>query len=201
MYSTLIFDLSEVLISGLKGVEKILSPRLGLPEHNVIQALFAPHTYEFFRGEVTEQTWLERLLRQNSWDGLSADDVAHIVRHNFDRRVDGMQPVLARLAGRYELALLSDHAREWMDYIRPRHTFLSVFPHRFFSFDLGHTKREKAAFSMALAGLNKTADECLFIDDLASNIAVAASVGIQGIQFESAEQLAAALRGHGITLS
>ncbi len=200
MYSTLIFDLSEVFISGLTGVEVTLAPRLKLPEKEIFDAMFAPPTYEFFVGKVTEQHWLEQLIRKNAWTGVTAAELATIVRLNFDRRVEGTEALARQLAGRYELAILSDHAREWMDYIRPRHAFFDVFPHQFFSFDLGHTKRDTMAFAMALERLHKTADECLFLDDLESNLHVARSVGIEGILFRNAKQAAAELRRRGISV-
>jgi HAD superfamily hydrolase (TIGR01509 family) len=200
MYSTLIFDLSEVLISGLTGVEKTLAPRLELPEKEIFEAMFAPPTHEFFEGKVTEKHWLEQLIQKNAWVGVSAEELAQIVRRNFDRPVDGTEAMVRQLAGSYELALLSDHAREWVDYLRPRHAFFSAFPHQFFSFELGHTKRESIAFSMVLERLNKTGDDCLFVDDLESNLRVARSVGIQGILFKDARQAAAELRRLGITV-
>jgi FMN phosphatase YigB (HAD superfamily) len=46
--------------------------------------------------------------------------------------------------------------------------------------------------------LGKRADVCLFVDDLESNIRVARSVGIDGIQFKNANQAAQALRDRGI---
>jgi len=37
--TTLLFDLSEVLIAGLRGVEKVLAPRLELPEDEILRKL------------------------------------------------------------------------------------------------------------------------------------------------------------------
>ena len=200
MYSTLIFDLSEVFISGLTGVEVTLAPRLDLPEREIFDAMFAPPTPDFFCGRMTEAAWLEQLIRNHRWVGVSAEELGGIMRRNFDRRVEGTESLVRKLAGRYELAMLSDHAREWIDYIRPRHSFFSLFPHQFFSFDLGHTKQERAAFSLTLERLGKSAGECLFVDDLESNLRVARSVGIEGIQFRNTQQAAAALRDRGISV-
>ena len=200
MYSTLIFDLSEVFISGLTGVEVTLAPRLGLPEREIFDAMFAPPTPDFFCGRMTEAAWLEQLIHNQGWVGVSAEELAATMRANFDRRIEGTESLVRKLAPRYELALLSDHAREWIDYIRPRHSFFALFPNQFFSFDLGHTKQESAAFSLALAKLGKTADECLFVDDLESNLRVARSVGLDGILFKDAQQAAGALRERGISV-
>jgi HAD superfamily hydrolase (TIGR01509 family) len=99
------------------------------------------------------------------------------------------------LASRYELALLSDHAREWVAYVQSIHPFLKRFRHTFFSYDLGRTKRDPQAFLTVLDVTSVPAHRCLFIDDNPKNVNVAESVGIPGIRFVNAEQLAAELEG------
>jgi FMN phosphatase YigB (HAD superfamily) len=96
------------------------------------------------------------------------------------------------------LALLSDHAREWVEFILPQHPFLECFSHQFFSYELRHTKRERITFLTVLYKLGRQAGECVFVDDLATNIEVARSVGLHGIQFKDVQQLTAELRGLGL---
>jgi phosphoglycolate phosphatase-like HAD superfamily hydrolase len=199
-YSTLIFDLSEVFISGLYGAEKELAARLGLPEKSVERALWIPWTVPFFEGRLTERQFLDEVIRQGGWTGITAEEVGGYLRRNFCNRVPGTEELLRRLSGRYELALLSDHAREWVDFIRQQHSFLECFSHRFFSFELRHTKRERITFLTVLYKLGREASDCVFIDDLATNIEVARSVGIHGIQFQDVRQLSAELRALGMAL-
>ena len=54
---------------------------------------------------------------------------------------------------------------------------------------LGKTKKNPHTFLDVLEQMTYSASECLFIDDSAKNIEVAASVGISGIQFANAQQL------------
>jgi len=197
-YSTLIFDLSEVLISGLYGAEVELAVRLGLPEKSVERALWLPWAPSFFEGRLTEQQYLDEVIRRAGWTGITADEVGSHLRRNFCRRVPGMEALIRTLSGRYELALLSDHAREWVDFIRQQHPILECFDHRFFSFELRHTKRERITFLTALYKLGREPGECVFIDDLATNIEVARSVGIRGLHFIDAPTLAADLAQLGI---
>lgn len=197
-YSTLIFDLSEVFISGLYGAETELAPRLGLPGNTVQRDLWIPWTLPFFEGRLTEQQYLDEVIRRGGWTGITAEEVGACLRRNFCNRVPGTEELLRRLSGRYELALLSDHAREWVDFIRQQHPFLECFDQRFFSFELRHTKRERITFLTVLYKLGREAGECVFIDDLPSNIEVARSVGLRGIQFKDVKQLSAELRALGI---
>lgn len=197
LYSTLIFDLSEVFISGLYGAETELAPRLGLPEKTVQRDLWIPWTVSFFEGRLTERQYLDEVIRRGGWTGITADEVGSYLRRNFSRRVPGMEDFIQRLSGRYELALLSDHAREWVDFIRQQHPLLECFDHIFFSFDLRHTKRERITFLTVLYKLGREPGECVFIDDLATNIEVARSVGLHGIQFKDVGQLSGELRALG----
>ena len=197
-YSTLIFDLSEVLISGLYGAETELAARLGLPEKAVERALWLPWAPSFFEGRMTEQQYLDEVIRRGGWTGITADEVGSYLRRNFSRRVPGMEDFIRRLSARYELALLSDHAREWVAFIRQQHPVLECFARRFFSYELRHTKRERITFLTVLHMLGRQANECVFIDDLATNIGVARSVGIHSLQFKDAPTLPADLAQLGI---
>jgi len=197
-YTTLIFDLSEVLISGLYGAEVELAARLGLPEKSVERALWLPWAPSFFEGRLTEQQYLDEVIRRGGWTGISADEVGSYLRRNFCRRVPGMEELIRTISGQYELALLSDHAREWVDFIRQQHAILGCFDHQFFSFELRHTKRERITFLTVLYKLARQASECVFIDDLATNIEVARSVGLHGIQFKDVTQLVTELKPLGI---
>jgi len=98
-------------------------------------------------------------------------------------------PILTELASRYELVLLSDHAREWIAYIEPVHPFLKIFKHTFYSYNLGRLKKDPETFSEVLDAMSFPSRSCLFIDDNPVNVAVARSVGILSIRFVNAEQL------------
>jgi HAD superfamily hydrolase (TIGR01509 family) len=199
-YSTLIFDLSEVLIAGLFGAEKGLAARLGLPEKRVAQELWIPWATSLFEGRLTEHEYLQEVIRRGGWQGISPEEVGAYLRQNFCQRVTGMEDLLRNLSRRYELALLSDHAREWVEFIHQQHPFLDRFSHQFFSYELRHTKRERITFLTVLHKLGRQASECVFIDDLEHNVAVAASVGIRSVQFKDASQLAGELRSLGVDL-
>lgn len=198
-YSTLIFDLSEVLIAGLWGAEKELAVRLGLPEKRVAQELWIPWATSLFEGRLTEQQYLDEVIRKAGWQNITAFEVGAHLRENFRRSVPGMQELVRRLAPRYELALLTDHAREWVEYIREQHPVLECFAHQFTSYELRHTKRERITFLTVLYQLGRQAGECVFVDDLATNIEVARSVGIHGIQFKDVSQLITDLHALGIS--
>jgi HAD superfamily hydrolase (TIGR01509 family) len=187
MNPRIIFDLSEVLIYGLVGVEKSLSAALPLTENEILQC-FVRQLEEICRGEITEDEFLQQLLTQQSWD-MPLDILKKSIRDNFQREVEGTRAILTHLAKKYDVILLSDHAREWVTYIQSIHPFLCEFKQTFFSYELGKTKKDPRTFEEVLKKMSWLANECWLIDDSPKNIEVAASVGINGIQFESAKQL------------
>jgi FMN phosphatase YigB (HAD superfamily) len=187
-----IFDLSEVLIAGLLGVEHALADRLAMRPEVVLSALGSNLLHQLCRGELTEGQYLNQIITREGWD-ISADEIKPLIRENFHRRVAGMDEVLNRLSSQYELFLLSDHAQEWVDYIRKIHPFLEIFKRQFYSFEFGQIKQETSTFEKVLGQIKYAPRDCLFIDDSAGNIRSAGSVGIEGIQFRDAEQLVNAL--------
>ena len=194
---TLIFDLSEVFIAGLKGIEPSIAARLSIDEASVSRGLNCLRLQELFRGSITEDAYLQMLHDDNGW-AISTDDLKQIIRRNFHYQVPGMDDLLPRLRDKYRIFLLSDHAREWIEYIRTIHPFLEQFHAQFYSCELKQTKRDPSTFSRVLASVQRDAADCIFVDDSERNVAAALSAGIPSIHFVSAAQLQADLRQMGI---
>jgi putative hydrolase of the HAD superfamily len=188
MTKTIIFDLSEVLISGLLGVEKSIAAQVGISEDQVLPVFKTPALQDLFCGKLSEEAYLACLLRDCDWR-ISPEQIKHLMRENFRRCVPGMEKLVRRLARNYKLVILSDHAREWIAYIQTVHPFLQMFSPCFFSFDLQQTKRYPSTFQRVVRTLNRDPRECLFIDDSLVNIQAAQSIGLPSIQFTSARAL------------
>jgi len=194
---TLIFDLSEVLISGLVGIEKPLSTTLHQSKKTILAAFGGERLKQICRGELSEEAYLEQIIAEQQWE-LSIDTLKKTIRQNLQQRVEGMEPLVTYLIPRYQLVLHSDHAVEWVTYLRQAHPFLDLFDPQFFSFDLKHTKDEPAAFQTMLEKLGQAPDTCLFIDDNPRNVRTAEAVGLAGIHFINAAHLRGELAERGI---
>ena len=182
------FDLSEVLISGLFGVEKELSPILGLPSAEILSQLGGQRLRRLCRGELTEEEYLDDIRKSEGWP-TSNEQLQAAIRRNFHNIVEGMVGLAQELSLTYELVLFSDHAREWIDYIQTIHPFMSLFGIRVYSFETGFLKDEPSCFPSALATIGATPDKCVFIDDSYENVAQAQNAGIHGIQFVECPEL------------
>lgn len=199
--TTIIFDLSEVLIAGLWGVEKFIAPVIGVPEDRVWPALRGQHFMDLLRGKITETQYWHIVIDRQGWK-VTIDFLRSAIRKNFQQSVPGMPALIARLWGKYNLVLLSDHAREWIEYIRSYHLFINVFTPQIYSFNtwIRQTKDEPTTFKKVARILDRPPQQCCFVDDLKINVANAKAAGFIGIQFESVEQLRSRFAKLGIKI-
>jgi HAD superfamily hydrolase (TIGR01509 family) len=196
---TIILDLSEVLIAGLLGIEVPLAKLLRVPSSTILPVFGGDLLEELCCARLTEDEYLERIIGQQGWS-VSPEHLKPVIRRNFHRSVPGMQSVLNRLKPRYELVLLSDHAREWMAYIQMAHSFFDKFGALFFSYELRQTKSDPTTFALVLDELGQRAQQCIFVDDGERNVAVARSVGLPSVRFVDSEQLVRQLHQMGLEL-
>jgi len=195
--STIIFDLSEVLITGLLDIEKPLAHRLGIPSDGLFPAFGGQPLTELFCGRITEDAYLDALIEKQRWN-ISKDELKVLIRQNFHRRIPGMEQVVANLSARFELVLLSDHAREWIADIKTYHPFLELCTHQFYSYELGQTKAAPSTFTRVLDTIQRCPGQCLFIDDWIDNVAAAQRAEIRAIRFLGAADLMRRLTEMGL---
>ncbi len=124
--------------------------------------------------------------------GLVSRSAVDVFRRRYYRDEAVNSDVLAiikRLHGRYRLAVLSNHPpglEQWLRDWKIRDLFHVLYC----SGDEGHAKPDKAAYLQTLDRLNVKPSEAVFIDDTPGHVAVARTLGIQGIVFKDALQLA-----------
>ena len=190
MIKNIIFDMSEVIISGYHGVEKILEQQYAIPEEEWERQRLSKNELflNLMRGNLSEEAYLEELLQGTNWN-ISIEQLKTAIRSNLNRPVPGTMKVVRELKGKYQLILLSDYVREWMKYIEERNEDLKIFDKKIFSYNIGTTKSEVETFETVLEQTKIVADETLFIDDYEKNVKNAEAVGIHGIVFENADQL------------
>ena len=188
MITTIIFDLSEVLIFGLIGIEKELAPLVNLSEEIFLKQLWTDSFGELMKGKISEDEYLDDIFEKNNWKA-DKEIFRKIIRKNFHNEVEGMIGLIEELNRNYKLILLSDHAKEWIEYIDKIHPFLNLFDKKYFSFQTGEIKKEKRAFEFLLNGNKLLPAECVFIDDSPTNIKAAEEVGLKGVLFKSFDSL------------
>lgn len=200
MIETILFDLSEVCLQGLLGVEKKIVQYINGNEKQVKQFLGGIKLIHLFEGKISEEEYLTGFLEESKYD-LSMDYLKSTIRNNFTE-IPGTKQIIEHLnANNLQLGLLSDHSKEWIEYIESKYDFLQLFDQRCYSFDSGYTKHKSQSFQYAIDKLHADPSKTLFIDDLANNLVVAQSAGIQYVHnFTNAESLKKELVNFGIGL-
>jgi FMN phosphatase YigB (HAD superfamily) len=199
MMRAILFDLSDVLVVGLTGVEARLQAYLPYPGDGILRQLRGDAMLDFLLGYCSEEEYLGRVKRDYGW-ALEIDQIKAVIRQHFRTAMPGAGEVVASLAVDYPLYLLSDHGREWARYIEAEHAFLGLFTRRFYSFDLHLRKNNPEVYREVLRRIGAPAAECLFIDDRPGFLAAAGQVGLAGILFENSDRLKCKLREYSIAI-
>ncbi len=130
---------------------------------------------------------------------LSADfpQHAHLIRAYWEHWEDsisgtitGSINILHRLkqAG-YTLYGLSNWSAETFPIAYKKYDFFKIFDDIILSGEVGLIKPDPAIFQLTLRRIQRSASECLLVDDSMANIEVARQLGLKTIHFQSPEQL------------
>jgi 2-haloacid dehalogenase len=113
----------------------------------------------------------------------------------------GSVSLLARLrANGRDLNGLSNWPLETFRRVRPKYEFFDWFRTILVSGEVGVAKPDPEIFQLCLARVARPPEDCLFIDDNPANIAVAETLGLQALRFESPDLLERELLSRGILL-
>lgn len=197
----IIFDLSEVIISGYYGTEKIIASNTDVSEEEFEKRRLEVNDFflDVMRGNHTEEEYWQGLLAGTNWN-ISIDELKKFVRLNLNRRVPGTLDLINRIGKNYNLILLSDHVKEWMEYIIQNNDGLSRFNKRFFSYEYGKVKSDSDVFEYLIHQTQIIPEETVFIDDSLVNVQNAQKSGIDAILFTDADSLEEELRKRNINI-
>ena len=186
MITTIIFDLSEVILHGMKGIGVILEELLGVEVSNEIY--LQKESEQFFHGQISEDEYWKKLIRKYKWDILLSQ-LKLLIRSKMIE-VNGTREIVEKLyKNNYRLGLLSVHGKEWVEHCEDKFKYHKLFHTVMYSFEVGISKPDPKSFLLILEKLNVGADECLFIDDYSRNTDAAASLGMKTILFTDSKQL------------
>lgn len=200
MTQALIFDVGNVLIRW----EPRRLFRTLMPDEAAVDA---------FLDEVDFDAWNHEFDRGTDWDEGVAAHAARHPRHagvlaayharwheTVPGSVEGMPELLAELdaAGVPLYAITNFSALKWDETVA-RYPFLGAsFRDVVVSGRERLTKPDPEIFRRCLARNGLAAEGCIFIDDLAANIAAATALGLDGIRFTDAAALRRNLAARGV---
>jgi glucose-1-phosphatase len=108
------------------------------------------------------------------------------------------EPLLEDLRSRYRLLALSNTNPIHFAMLQEAYPLLRHFHDYVLSYQVGAAKPEAKIYQEAIARAQCAPGECFFTDDLAVNIEAARELGMEAVQFFSAEQLEGELRSRDL---
>ena len=150
--------------------------------------------YEIERGELTEAEFLaviqERLPDEIRLDGFREIYFSHL--HPNEPMISLMRELRER---GLRMALLTNNIREWEPHWRAKLPVDEIFEVVVDSAFVGMRKPEREIYELTLERLGDVrAEECVFVDDVDVNCAMATELGMTAVQYTSAEQAVAEIR-------
>lgn len=218
MIKAIIFDLGGVLMTDvpLKQIAGALAKKSSLPEDKIHAHLYPTEHWNLLTlGKITEDEYwdnflkaskiseklevrseklkkeLKKKVRSSLYPLNHAPRLVNLLKnHPFDHAQDL----------RCKLAILSNHAKEWSEYMQQKFDLFKSFDSIIFSCDVGFRKPDPKIYKIALEQLQCEAKECVLIDDKKRNTDAAEKLGIKGIVFEEYLKLVEELSGLGIRI-
>jgi FMN phosphatase YigB (HAD superfamily) len=196
----IIFDIGRVLVrldlagamSGLSGAAAGLSPEetWAAIEHD-------PRWVDWQEGRMSPRDWQLHICRRMGVQ-LSFEEFCEVWNKVLDPKPIQEDSLLEALSKRYCLALLSNTDPIHVTAMEKKYEFFRFFPKRIYSCNVGASKPSPLIFREALKACKVSADNALFIDDVAKHVEGARALGMDGIVFHSREQLVADLEDFGV---
>jgi putative hydrolase of the HAD superfamily len=204
----IIFDFGQVLTAptDLKTVTKHrarLAERLGLEPEVLWSYLFeGPAAMEVMTDQIDWDTFWDKVLRPRGvTDPAEIKAFADAVFEGSEEIHPEMAELVETLHGRYKLAVLSNAnwtEEELETEIAERQGRPELFDAIITSASVGFAKPSPAIYSLALARLNLTAEECIFTDDLEEFTAAATRLGFHTFTFTNPAEFRQYLARKGV---
>lgn len=187
MYKGIIFDLSDVYLRGIIGIEDTLSEIAGVEIKN--EHLYNDTAIKLFKGQITEDAYWDTLIGLHNWK-VDRSTLKQLIRSNM-AEISGVRDIIEEIREKqtYKLGLLSVHAKEWIAYCESKYKFHHLFHTVSFSYHSGYCKPEIEAFQEILTAMNLHPQQALLVDDAEENIEIANELGMKTILFKDAEML------------
>jgi putative hydrolase of the HAD superfamily len=142
----------------------------------------------FDRGELTEPELLTRVQQRTGRDLAELARVIDTIRDSLVAKPDTVAVLRSLSARQVPLYCLSNMPMSVFTHVRERYDFWDAFSGIVVSGDVRMAKPERAVFEHILEQYRLVAEETVFVDDLATNIAAAEAVGLRTVLFRDAQQ-------------
>lgn len=200
MIQAVIFDVGGVLVRTVnRSHRQRLEARLGLKPGEADELVFNSERGTAAQMGAIPAAELWRWVGQHL--GLDADELARFRREFFagDQLDTELVAHIHSLRPRYQTAIISNAMDDLLHNVTEIYPMADAFDLIVGSAHEGIMKPDARIFHSTLERLERAADEVVFIDDFARNIAGARAVGMSAIHYTPSLNLYAALAALGVT--
>lgn len=187
MYKLVLFDIGHVLVelTGSALIKRFANTELS-DEHIQATWISVPGVRRFETGACDEVEFSTSVI--DFYDlGCSHAEFADHFRGAAERKFDGVDAFLDRLASSHDLACLTNTNPLQWPRISDDFGLGAYFPKQYVSYQLGLMKPEIAIYEHVVVDAELSAREILFIDDNLGNCTAAQSIGIDTCHVTSFE--------------
>ncbi len=199
MTKAILFDLGNVIVPfDFKRAYSRLEPLCSCPVTEITPRLRSTDLVQRFEtGRIAAEPFVQEL---SSLLGLKTThrEFCDLWSSVFFEETLVPESLLARLAARHKLLVLSNTNPIHFEMLKSRYALLSHFDDFVLSYQVGAMKPQAEIYREAIARAGCQAEECFFTDDLLINVEAARENGMDAVQFLSAAQLEAELQTRGV---
>jgi glucose-1-phosphatase len=198
----IIFDIGRVLIRiDVARAMSGLAEGLSLAPEQVWAALQNdPRWNDWQEGRIAPRDWHLYLSRRLG-SQLRFEQFVEVWNRALDPTPIHEDGFLEKLANRYRLAVLSNTDPLHVTHMEGTYEFFRLFPTRVYSCQLGASKPSPVIYKEALRACRVRAPEAVYVDDVPRYVQAAERLGLQGVVFETPDQLVSRLGQLGIDVT
>ena len=194
---TFIFDLGKVIVDFDHMVFcRNTSLHCGLNPDEIYKKIFLAGIEKGFdSGELTPDAFFE--AARSALDlKIDSELFAHLWSNIFTL-TQGIEPFIYRLKKQSRLLCLSNTNPWHFNWCRQHFKVLDAFASFILSYECRCCKPDLDIYKIALKNSDSAPEMCIYIDDIAGNVAAARQLNMQGIVFSSVAGLEQTLRNEG----
>jgi HAD superfamily hydrolase (TIGR01509 family) len=190
-YTTLIFDLGDVLFNWSSQTKTAISPT------TLKGMLSSPTWFEYECGKISQDSCYERIGNQFAFDPSEVANAFAQAQDSLQANnelVSFIRQLKAESNSILRVYAMSNVSRPDYQALRMKLVDWSIFDQVFTSGEVGERKPALAFYRHVLEATGADPQSTIFVDDKSDNVLSARSIGIHGIIFDNTQQVTRALR-------
>ncbi|MDK1286251.1 HAD family hydrolase [Pseudoalteromonas umbrosa] len=196
-----VFDIGNVVVRwSPQEIIKLTFPESDSCEQ-LAQSVFGSEIWlDINKGITTEHETQCRYQREFNFSAQDTKRLFYYIKHTQILIYKSTELIQRVKQAGYGVYALTDNVHETVEFLKASYDFWDLFDGTIISADLGMLKPQPEIYHALLVQYGLIANETVFLDDMPHNIAGAKAVGMEAIQFQSAQQGESALKSLGLEL-